>query len=82
VRQPLLGLTAKRALSLLCLTRSGVVLRLLFHPKQMQLYSGGDDGEVRVWDLVSKTCKATLQVRISWPIQDICYGQQHVTPIR
>jgi WD40 repeat protein len=41
---------------------SGVVLRLLFHPKQLLLVSGGDDGEVRVWDLVDKACVAHLKV--------------------
>jgi hypothetical protein len=46
------------------LVRSGVVLRLLFHPKQLLLVSGGDDGEVRVWDLVDKACVAQLKVRI------------------
>eukprot|EP00967_Tisochrysis_lutea_P011245 scaffold12726_cov20-Tisochrysis_lutea.AAC.2 len=43
----------------------GVVLRVMFHPKQLQLFSGGDDSEVRVWDLVEKRCTATLQVRNS-----------------
>ncbi len=42
---------------------SGVVLRVLFHPKQLMLFSGGDDSEVRVWDLVEKNCTATLKVR-------------------
>jgi WD40 repeat protein len=37
---------------------SGVVLRTLFHPKQLMVISGGDDGEVRVWDLVTKSCAA------------------------
>lgn len=38
-------------------------MRVLFHPKQLLLFSGGDDTEVRVWDLVEKRCVATLQVR-------------------
>lgn len=48
-----------------CGTRrcSGVVLSVLFHPKQLTLVSGGDDAEVRVWDLVDKSCIAVLQVR-------------------
>ena len=41
---------------------SGVVLRVLFHPKQLQLFSGGDDAEVRVWDLVTKACVGNLKV--------------------
>jgi WD40 repeat protein len=43
--------------------RRGVVFRVVFHPKQLMLISGGDDGDVRVWDLVTKTCTATLKVR-------------------
>ena len=37
---------------------SGVVLRVLFHPKQLMLVSAGDDAEVRVWDLVTRSCAA------------------------
>jgi WD40 repeat protein len=37
---------------------SGVVLRTLFHPKQLVLVSAGDDAQVRVWDLVTKSCIA------------------------
>jgi hypothetical protein len=33
---------------------SGIVLRVLFHPKQLMLFSSDDQGEVRVWDLVTK----------------------------
>lgn len=29
---------------------TGVVMRVLFHPKQLQLYSAGDDNEVRARD--------------------------------
>jgi WD40 repeat protein len=44
---------------ILCLPAcSGVVLRVVFHPKQLMLVSGGDDAEVRVWDLVTKSCAA------------------------
>jgi U3 small nucleolar RNA-associated protein 13 len=34
----------------------GVVLRVLFHPKQLLLVSAGADCEVRVWDLVDRSC--------------------------
>ena len=40
-----------------------VVLRVLFHPKQLMLVSAGEDAEVRVWDLVDKSCVATLKAR-------------------
>ena len=39
------------------------MFRVIFHPKQLMVVSGGDDAEVRVWDLVTKTCMATLKVR-------------------
>lgn len=44
----------------------GVVTSIMFHPdpERVQLFSGGDDGSVRVWDLTQKTkekCLATLQ---------------------
>ena len=41
---------------------SGVVLQVLFHPKQLTLVTAGDDADVRVWDLVSKSCVAVLKV--------------------
>lgn len=37
------------------------MLRVLFHPKQLMLYSAGDDTDVRVWDLVTKSCTVTLK---------------------
>ena len=43
--------------------RRGVVFRVVFHPKQLMVISGGDDAQVRIWDLVTKTCMATLKVR-------------------
>ena len=54
---------------------SGVVLRTMFHPKQLQLFSAGDDAEVRVWDLVEKRCVATLKVpRPPWcSLSPPCY---------
>lgn len=42
--------------------RRGVVFSVLFHPKQLTVVSGGDDAEVRVWDLVDKSCIAVLKV--------------------
>ena len=44
---------------------SGVVLQVLFHPKQLMLVTSGDDADVRVWDLVNKTCVAVLKVLLS-----------------
>ncbi len=41
----------------------GVVLRVMFHPKQLMLVTAGEDAEVRVWDLVDKSCVAVLKVR-------------------
>lgn len=35
---------------------------MLFHPKQLTVVSGGDDAQVRVWDLVDKSCIAVLKV--------------------
>ena len=35
----------------------------MFHPKQLMIISAGDDAEVRVWDLITKSCAATLKVR-------------------
>ena len=31
-------------------------------PTQLMLFSGGDDTEVKMWDLVDKTCTATFKV--------------------
>lgn len=49
---------------------SGVVLRVLFHPKQLMLVSAGDDAEVRVWDLVTRSCAAgeacTEKAELRW----------------
>ena len=39
-----------------------MVLQVLFHPKQLTLVTAGDDADVRVWDLVSKSCTAVLKV--------------------
>lgn len=40
--------------------RSGIVLKVLFHPKQLLLFSSCDAGQVRVWDLVTKSCVHAL----------------------
>lgn len=44
---------------------SGIVLKVLFHPKQLMLFSAGDDADVRVWDLVDKSCVAVLKGHFS-----------------
>ena len=41
---------------------SGVVLRVLFQPRELNLVSAAEDGEIRVWDLVAQSCLATLKV--------------------
>jgi WD40 repeat protein len=53
------------ALPPLHLHRSGVVLRVIFHPKQLLVISGGDDATVRVWDLVTRACVAALKGHVS-----------------
>ena len=35
---------------------------MLFQSQQLWLLTAGEDGAVRVWDLVQKSCQATLQV--------------------
>jgi U3 small nucleolar RNA-associated protein 13 len=42
-----------------------VVLSCIFHPSQLLLVSGGDDSQIKIWDLISKTCVATLQAHFS-----------------
>ena len=46
---------------------SGVVFSVLFHPKDLMLFSGGEDADVRVWDLNTKSCVATLKVSPGLP---------------
>ena len=53
---------AKDDVAMLRCARRGVVFRVVFHPKQLMVISGGDDSDVRIWDLVTKTCPATLKV--------------------
>ncbi|GIM03852.1 hypothetical protein Vretimale_8516 [Volvox reticuliferus] len=43
----------------------GVVLRAMFHPTKLQLFSAADDGSVRVWDLGSKKCLYELKAHFS-----------------
>ena len=38
---------------------------MLFQSQQLWLLSAGEDGSVRVWDLVQKSCQAVLKVRPS-----------------
>ena len=53
---------------------AGVVLKVLFHPRQLLLVSAGDDSLVNVWDLVDKRCTATLQVGIkSWSLFELLW---------
>ena len=42
-----------------------VVLVCKFHPDshRLQLFSAGNDNEVRVWDLVNNACTAVFKVR-------------------
>jgi WD40 repeat protein len=40
----------------------GLVLEVIFHPKDMMIITAGDDAEIRVWDLITKSCVATLKV--------------------
>ncbi|XP_024403982.1 protein TORMOZ EMBRYO DEFECTIVE [Physcomitrium patens] len=46
---------------------TGVVSCVQFHPDihRLLLFSGSDDGTVRVWDLVTKTCAAILNKHFS-----------------
>ena len=46
---------------------SGVVFTVLFHPKDLMLFSGGEDADVRVWDLNTKSCVAALKVSPGLP---------------
>lgn len=41
------------------------MLCCIFHPSQLLLISGGDDSQIKIWDLISKTCVATLQAHFS-----------------
>lgn len=38
---------------------------MLFQSQQLWLVTAGEDGAVRLWDLVQKSCQATLQVGAS-----------------
>lgn len=39
-----------------------MVFSVLFQPRQLTVVSGSEDGEVRVWDLVTKSCVHVLRV--------------------
>lgn len=41
------------------------MLCCIFHPSQLLLISAGDDSQIKIWDLISKTCVATLQAHFS-----------------
>ncbi|KAF6151712.1 hypothetical protein GIB67_001995 [Kingdonia uniflora] len=45
----------------------GVITSIMFHPdpEHLILFSGSDDGTVRVWDLMSKKCVAVLEKHFS-----------------
>ena len=38
------------------------MLQVAFSPRELKLFTAGDDAEVRVWDLTKKACIATLKV--------------------
>ena len=40
---------------------SGIVLCAVFHPSHLLLATGGDDGQIRIWDLLTKSCVAVLK---------------------
>lgn len=45
----------------------GVVLKVLFHPKQLQLYSSSDNGEVRGWHAHARThVLACMHAHMAW----------------
>ena len=46
----------------------GVVFSVLFQPRQMTVISGADDAEVRLWDLVDKSCITVLKVPFPLPL--------------
>jgi hypothetical protein len=50
------------ALILAIIECRGVVFKVMFHPKQLMVISAGDDADIRVWDLITKSCAATLKV--------------------
>ena len=62
-------------LNWLGLACSGVVLQVVFQPKQLMLVTSGDDADLRVWDLVSKSCVAVLKVHSCTH----CRPQQHTS---
>lgn len=45
------------------------MLKLMFHPKQLMVISAGGDADIRVWDLITKSCAATLKVLPMTPLR-------------
>ncbi|KAL2894329.1 Transducin beta-like protein 3 [Bienertia sinuspersici] len=64
----------------------GVVTCIMFHPdpSRLLLFSGSDDASVRVWDLVTKKCAATMEKHFSvvvvnvWDLKN--YGCKTTVP--
>lgn len=38
---------------------------MAFHPRELLLFTAGDDAQIKVWDLVTKSCVATLKSHFS-----------------
>ena len=38
------------------------MLQVVFSPRELKLFTAGEDSDVRVWDLTKKACIATLKV--------------------
>lgn len=50
------------------------MLRVLFHPKQLMLFTSDDQGEVRVWDLVTKAPAFKNMTKVGVCTEDIFQG--------
>lgn len=44
-----------------CAVHRGLVLQVVFSPRELKVITAGDDSEVRIWDLTNKACVATLK---------------------
>jgi hypothetical protein len=40
-------------------------MRVLFQAQELKVISAAEDGEIRVWDLLSQQCKATLKASLA-----------------